>query len=119
MGEFRDDYDDGIVHIPQSSPAPNIQNEGAGPNIIPEGDPPIHAPEGAAIPPAPNISTRTCWHACQYPPAKWMCGTDGKLERVNLSELKQEKAMGKLNRDIFALAFGTRQIPFYAQTMSK
>jgi hypothetical protein len=27
--------------------------------------------------------------------------------------------MGKLNRDIFALTFGTQQIPPYAQTMSK
>ena len=48
-----------------------------------------------------------------------MRGADGKLERVNLSELKQQKAMGKLNRAIFALTFGTRQIPPYAQTMSK
>ncbi len=118
-GEFRDDYDDGIVHIPRSPPAPNIQNEGAGPNIIPEGDPLLHAPEGAAIPPAPNISMRTCWHTCQYPPAKWMHDTDGKLECINLSELKQQKAMGKLNQDLFALTFGTRQIPPYAQTMSK
>jgi hypothetical protein len=91
-GEFRDDYDDGIVHIPQPPPAPNTQNEGAVQNIIPEGDPPVHAPEGAAIPPAPNISTRTRWRACQYPPAKWMRGADGKLEGMNLSELKQQKA---------------------------
>jgi hypothetical protein len=105
-GEFRDDYDDGIVHIPQPPPAPKIRNEGAGLNIIPEGDPLIHAPEGAAIPPAPNISTRTCWRAWQYSPAKWMRGADGKLERVNLSELKQQKAMGKLNRAVFALTFG-------------
>jgi hypothetical protein len=41
------------------------------------------------------------------------------MECINLSELKQQKAMGKLNRDIFALAFGTRQIPSYAQTMPK
>ncbi len=118
-GEFRDDYDDGIFHIPQSPPAPNIQNEGAVLNLIPEGDPPVHAPKGAAIPHVPNISMRTCWRACQYPSAKWMRGANGKLERVNLSELKQQKAMGKLNRDIFALMFGTRQIPPYAQTMSK
>ncbi len=65
--------------------------KGAGLNSIPEGDPLVHAPGGAAIPPAPNISTRTCWHACQYPPAKWMCGADGKLERINFSELKQQK----------------------------
>ena len=116
-GEFRDDYDDDIVHIPQPPPALNIQNEGAGPNIISEGDPPVHAPEGAAIPPAPNISMRTHWHACEYPHAKWMHGADKKLECINLSKLKQQKAMGKLNRDIFALTFGTQQIPPYAQTM--
>jgi hypothetical protein len=38
---------------------------------------------------------------------------------VNPSELKQQKAMVKLNQDIFALTFGTWQIPPYAQTMSK
>jgi hypothetical protein len=48
-----------------------------------------------------------------------MSGADGKLECVNLSEFKQQKAMGTLNQDIFALMFGTRQIPPYAQTMSK
>jgi hypothetical protein len=37
---------------------------------------------------------------------------------MNLSELKQQKAMGKPNQDIFALTFGTWQIPPYAQTMS-
>jgi hypothetical protein len=41
------------------------------------------------------------------------------LECVNLSELIQQKATGKLNQDIFALTFGTQQIPPYAQTMSK
>jgi hypothetical protein len=48
-----------------------------------------------------------------------MHDADGKVEGVNLSELKQQKAMGKLNQDIFALTFGTQQIPPYAQTMSK
>jgi hypothetical protein len=117
-GEFRDD-EDGFVHIPQLLPAPNTVNEGAGLNIIPEGDTPVNAPGGAAIPPAPNISTGTYWHTCQYPPAKWICGADGKLECINLSELKQQNAMGKLNQDIFTLTFGKRQIPPYAQTMSK
>ncbi len=89
------------------------------PNIIPEGDDPANAPEGDAIPPAPNIGKRkNCGCARQYPPSKWICGADGKMERVNLSELKEQKAMGKLNRDIFALTFGSRQIPPYAQTMS-
>ncbi len=93
-GEFRDD-DDGVVHIPQPLPAPHIINEGAGPNIIPEGDDPVNAPEGAAIPPAPNIGTRkNCGRAHQYPPAKWIRGADGKMERINLSELKQQKALG-------------------------
>ncbi len=102
-----------------SSCTKNIRNEGAGPSIIPEGDLLVHAPEGATIPPAPNISTRTCQCACQYLPTKWMDGADRKLERVNLSELKQQKAMGKLNQDIFTLTFDTWQIPPYAQTMSK
>jgi hypothetical protein len=118
-GEFRDN-DDEFVHIPQPLPAPNIVNKGAGPNIIPEGDDPVNAPEGAAIPPAPNIGTRKDpGYACTYLPAKWICGADGKIECVNLSELKQQNAMGKPNQDIFALTFGTRKIPPYAQTMSK
>jgi hypothetical protein len=41
------------------------------------------------------------------------------MEHINLSELKQQKAMGKLNQGIFALTFSTQQIPPYAQTMSK
>ena len=48
-----------------------------------------------------------------------MRGADGKLEGMNLSELKQQKAMGKLNQDIFALTFDTWQIPPHAQTMSR
>ena len=60
-----------------------------------------------------------CWCDCQYPPAKWIRGADGKWECINLSDLKQQKAMGKLNQDIFALTFGTRQIPPYAQKMSQ
>ncbi len=107
-GEFRDDYDDGgFVHIPQPPPAPNIVNEGAGPNIVSEGDTLVQAPEGAAVPPAPNIGRRTYSHARQHPTASWIRGADGKLEHVNLSELKQQKAMRKLKRDIFALTFGT------------
>jgi hypothetical protein len=106
--EFRNDYDNNcFVHIPQPPPAPNIINEGAGPNIVPEGDTLVQAPEGAALPPAPNISRRTCSRARQHPPASWICGADGKLEHVVLSELKRQKAMGKFNRDIFTLTFGT------------
>jgi hypothetical protein len=119
-GEFRSDYDgDGFVHIPQPPPAPNIINEGAGQTIVPEVDTLVQAPEGAAVPPAPNIGRGTCSCACQHSPASWICGAGGKLECVNLSELKRQKAMGKLNRDIFTLTFGARQIPPYAQTMSK
>ncbi len=118
-GEFRDDYDDnGFVHIRQAPPAPNIINEGAGPNIVPEGDSLVQTPEGAAVPPAPNIGRKTCSCARPHPPASWICGTDGKLERVNLSELKWQKAMGKVDSDIFAVTFGTQQIPPYAQTLS-
>jgi hypothetical protein len=118
-GEFRDD-NDGFVHIPQPLPAPNIVNEGAGPNIIPEGDDPVNAPEGAAIPPAPNIGMRkNRGRACQYPPTKWICGADGKMEHLNCNELKQQNAICKLNQDIFALTFGARQILPDAQTMSK
>ena len=90
-GEFRDDYDDdGFVHIPQPPPAPNIVNEGAGPNIVPEGDTLVQASEGAAVPPAPSIGRKTCSHAHQHPPASWIWGADGKLEQVDLSELKQQ-----------------------------
>ncbi len=41
------------------------------------------------------------------------------MERVNFCELRRMKAMEKLNREMFALALGSKQIPFYANTMSK
>ena len=119
-GEFRDDFDDdGFIHVPEPPPAPNILNEGAGPNVVPEGDDSMQAPEGAPIPPAPNLGRRTRGPARQYPPAKWIRGDDGKLERVNFCELKRLKALGRLNRDMFALTLGTKQIPPGAHTMSK
>jgi hypothetical protein len=117
-GEFRDDDND-VVHIPYPPPSPDIENEGAGPNIVPAGDDSVQAPEGVAIPPAPNIGRLTRGSARQYPPAQWIHGEDGQMERVNFCELKRLRAMGKLNRNIFALTFGTKQIPPYAHTMSK
>jgi hypothetical protein len=97
-GEFRDDDDhDGFVHIPQPPLAQNIVNEGAGPNLVPKGDESIQAPEGAAVPPAPKIGQRTCDLTCQYPPARWIRGADGKMEGVNFCERRCMKAMGKLN----------------------
>jgi hypothetical protein len=119
-GEFRDNDDyDGFVHIPQPPLAPNIINEGARPNLVPEGDEFIHAPEGAAVPPAPNIGRPTHDPTCQYPPARWIQGADGRMERVNFCELRRMKAMGKLNQEMFALTLGSKQIPPYANTMSK
>ena len=110
-------------HLPGTPLAPNIANEGAGPNVIPEGDDSVQAHEGApeaAIPPAPNFEWRTHGPACQYPPCiRWIRGADGKLEHVNLYELTQLRAIGKFNREIFALTFGTKQIAPYAHTMSK
>jgi hypothetical protein len=41
------------------------------------------------------------------------------MERVNFCELRHMKAMGKLNREMFALMLGSKQIPLYANTMSK
>ncbi len=79
-----------FVHIPQPPPALNIVNEGAGPNIDPEGDTLVQVPEGAAVSPAPNIVRGTHSCTCQHPPASWICGADGELEGVNLSELKQQ-----------------------------
>jgi hypothetical protein len=61
--------------------------------ISPEGDSLVHTPEGVELSPAANIGTRTCWHACQYPPATWLYGTDRKVDRVDLSEFKQQKAV--------------------------
>ena len=67
----------------------------------------------------PDSLEEESWACSQYPPAKWIRGADGKMECVNLIELKQQKATSKLNQDIFALTFSTQQIPPYAQTMSK
>ncbi len=97
-GEFRDDDNyDGFVHIPQPPLAPNIVNEGAGLNLVPDGDESIQAPEGAAVPPAPNIEQWTHDPTCQYHPARWIQGADGRMEHVNFCELRHIKAMGKLN----------------------
>jgi hypothetical protein len=111
-GEFRDNFDDdGVVHVPEPPPAPNI-HEGARPNVVPEGDDSVQAPEGAQL-------CQTHGPTCQYPPAKWIRGHDSKLERVNFCELRRLKALGKLNRDMFSLTLGTKQIPPGAHTMSK
>jgi hypothetical protein len=119
-GEFRDDDGyDGFVHIPHTPLAPNIKNEGAGPNLVPEGDKSIQAHEGAAVPPAPNIGQRTRGPTRQYPPARWIQGADGRMEHVNFCELRRMKAMGKLNPEMFAPMLGSKQIPPYANTMSK
>jgi len=47
----------------------------------------------------------------------WRRGADGKMERVSLSIICQEYK--KLNRDMFALTFGQKDIPPMAQKMSK
>jgi hypothetical protein len=41
------------------------------------------------------------------------------MERVDFCELMRMKAMGKLNREMFNLTLGSKQIPPYANTMSK
>ncbi len=41
------------------------------------------------------------------------------MERVNFCELRRMKAMGKLNREMFALTLGSKLIPPCANTMSK
>ena len=110
-----DDHLDGQgqVHLPGPSPAPNIENEGAGPNVVPVGDNSVQAHAGvpeAAIPPAPNIERQTHGPAHQYPPLRWTRGADGKLEHANLCGLNSF-SYRKLNREIFALTFGTKQIP--------
>jgi hypothetical protein len=119
-GDYVDDYDDddGFVHIPNPPSAPNIVNEGAGPNIVPEGDDSVQAPEGVSLPPAPNIF-RTRGKAQQNPPGRWISGADGKMECINMCELKQHKALEMLNCDIYALTFGNRQKPPQGQIMSK
>jgi len=115
-GEFRDDLDND--HVPEPPPARNI-HEGAGPNVVPEGDNSVQAPEGAPIPPAPDPGHWPRVLARQYPPSKWIRGDDGKLERVNFCELKRLKALGELNREMFTLTLGPKQIPDGAHTMSK
>ncbi len=41
------------------------------------------------------------------------------MERVDFCELRCMKAMGKLSREMFALTLGSKQLPPYANTMSK
>ena len=104
-GEFWDDLDN---HVPGPPPAPII-HEGAGPNVVPERDNSDQPPEGAPIPPAPDPGRWPRGPACQYPPSK--C--------VNFFELKRLRALGKLNREMFTLTLGPKQIPAGAHTMSK
>jgi hypothetical protein len=41
------------------------------------------------------------------------------MEHADFCELRRMKAMGKLNQEMFALTLGSKQIPPYANTMSK
>ena len=50
----------------------------------------------------------------------WRPGLDGKLERFNLWTFQQSLTrLDKLNRDIFTLTFGKKNIPPMAMTLSK
>ena len=98
--------------------------EGANRNLIlpdsPVGSPVGQRNEGANG--APNVvpapaTRKTRGQARKYPEAVWRRGTDGKLERVSLNEIRSE--LKKLNRDMFALTFGPHEIPPMAQKMSK
>ncbi len=41
------------------------------------------------------------------------------MEHVDFCELRCMKAMGNLNQEVFALTLGSKQIPPYANTVSK
>ena len=55
-----------------------------------------------------------------YPETVWKSDADGKLERFNLWKYQQSlNKLAKLNRDIFTLTLGPRQIPARALILSK
>jgi hypothetical protein len=87
--DYVDDFDDddSFVHIPNTTPVSNKVNEGAGLNIVPEGDDSVQAPEGVSVPPVPYIC-RTHGKARKNPPGRWIRGADGRMEHINMCELK-------------------------------
>jgi hypothetical protein len=106
------DFDDNIGPSANSSPRRRPYDAGPHPPVIIE--PQILAPEGAA----PERATRRGrGKAKQYPPAVWRRGTDGKLERIATSVIRNEYK--KLNRDMFALTFGHHDVPPEATRLSK
>ena len=106
------DFDDNIGPSANSSPRRRPYDAGPHPPVIIE--PQILAPEGAA----PERATRRGrGKAKQYPPAVWRRGTDGKLERIATSVIRNEYK--KLNRNMFALTFGHHDVPPEATRLSK
>ena len=108
---------------------------------LPAVPPPINVPEGAP-PPAPNIvpegavggprrSSRqrkgprdrlieSCHVRNSHPEHVWKPNSDGKLEKLNLWAYRQSLTkLDKLNRDIFTLTFGKREVPPMAKILSR
>jgi hypothetical protein len=55
-----------------------------------------------------------------YPETVWKSDSDGKLERFNLWTFRKGLTkLAKLNRDVFTLTLGSRQIPPRALILSK
>ncbi len=114
-GDFGGDnanYDDDDV-----SPEVNIPNEGAqdSNNFTTDSEgcrrsTQIKRPIDRLVPGANNIKS--------YPEIVWKSDADGKLERFNLWTYQQSLTkLAKLNRDIFTLTLGPRQIPPQVKTL--
>ncbi len=99
-------------------PEKNIPNEGAqGPNFATDGEGRRRStrsrfPIDRLVPGGNNNRS--------YPETVWKSDADGKLERFNLWTFWQSLTkFTKLNRDVFTLTLGTRQIPPRALLLSK
>ena len=105
------------LRVPTDGPEVNIPNEGAqGPNFATDGEgchssTQSHVPIDRLVSGSNNIRS--------YPEIVWKSDTDGKLERFNLWTFQQSLIkLDKLNRDVFTLTLGTRQIPPQALLLS-
>jgi hypothetical protein len=101
-------------NVPEEAPppAPNIVNEGAGNDGIRRSNRQRKGPRERLI--------ETCHVRNSYPEHVWKPDSDGKLERLNLWSYRQSLAkLDKLNRDIFTLTLGKKEVPPMAKILSR
>ena len=112
------------VNVPEGDlpPAPNIVNEGAenAPNVVNEGAGNDNLRRGSRDRRPPNRLIESCHIRDSHPENVWKADSDGKLERFNLWTFNRGLSkLSKLNRDIFVLTLGRKDVPPMALSLSK